>query len=135
MARRKKGSILHFSCEWCGTHLGFDDSLAGLQAPCPKCGSLVKAPELESPSLSIPSSGVTRGISADGGLRSGMGRREAVRGASGREKRRGGRVYPANGPMPIEDEKANMGALIRILVATFLVVIVVALVVWCLRDE
>ena len=37
-------ATLHFKCDACGVHLGVDSSLAGTEAPCPKCGALVLAP-------------------------------------------------------------------------------------------
>lgn len=135
MARSENEPVLHFSCDYCGTHLGVDGSLAGLQAPCPKCGALVSAPEAESSRSSIPSSGVTRGVSSGEVFRPIDQPVEQIRGPAVRRRRQGGNVYPTSGRMASEDERANLRILLRILVATSLVILVVVLVAWYLRTH
>lgn len=68
MANDEKESILRFTCDACGVHLGVDASLAGQEAPCPKCGKPLLAPNVGAeesetvPSLSIASEGSERSL-------------------------------------------------------------------------
>lgn len=136
MARNEDDSVLHFECDSCGTHLGVDGSLAGLEAPCPKCGKLLTAPLPRLSGDRIPSSGVTRGVSGGKGFQTTSRPREATeeKGSTNRGERKTRKVYANSGRMANEDEKENLRVLIKILIATALVALVVALVVWYLKS-
>lgn len=128
--------VLHFACDSCGTHLGVDESLAGLEAPCPKCGKILVAPVLDLPEAEIRSAGVIRGVSGGEGfqvrtpsVRAGLeSRRESSSHSNNRT------VYPTSGRLANEDEKDNLRVLIKILSATALVVLIVILVTWFLKN-
>lgn len=63
--------LLRFKCPACGTGLGVDPALAGVEGPCPRCGVVLTAPEVarpRPPGPSVPTSGVTRSVRG-GGLR------------------------------------------------------------------
>lgn len=136
MARDEDDSVLHFECDSCGTHLGVDGSLAGLEAPCPKCGHLLTAPLPREAEERIPSSGVTRGVSGGKGFQASPRSRETGAGSRGgnQSARKSRRVSAHSGAMPNEDEKENLRVLIKILIATALVALVVVLVVWFLKN-
>lgn len=138
MANGGEGSTLRFTCSACGTHLGVDDSLAGMKAPCPKCGEVLVAPDPSSGGSRLPRSGVVRGISGGQGFRAASRERGGVRrqssGSSQDRRSESRQVHPSGGRMPNEDEKDNMRVLIKILIATALVVLVVFLVVWFLKN-
>lgn len=63
MSNEDKEAVLHFQCDSCGIHLGVDSSLAGQEAPCPKCGALIRAPHPDEkeaatmPPLTLPGGG------------------------------------------------------------------------------
>lgn len=140
MAKGEDDSILRFSCDSCGTHLGVDESLAGTEAPCPKCGALLKAPV--SLNARIPDGGagsaVTRGISGGMEFRSEAVSSEPFATQShgeGRRRERGNRsVYPSGGGMSSREEKENLKVLVKILIAVALVGVLVGLVVWYLEN-
>ena len=123
------GEVLRFSCDSCGTHLGVDASLAGTEAPCPKCGVLVQAPNPGAAKPSFPSSGVVRGVigGAGGGFRKEGDQR--VR-RSGEEKRA---VYSAGGRPGEGDDQVNPGGLFKVFITLFFVILVVVVVVWYLQ--
>lgn len=135
MARKGHDPILHFECDSCGTHLGVDESLAGLKAPCPKCGQLILAPVAPEPSERIPSAAVTRGVGAGAGNQAGFrsydSTGQAVRSEGSEKVVR--KVYPNSGRMANEDEKENFKVVVKIVIATALVILVVALVGWYLQ--
>ena len=138
MADPGQSSTLRFTCDECGTHLGFDESLAGMQAPCPKCGALIVAPEPKSRESRLPSSGVVRGVSG-GGFQAAPRDREPVMSSRGSGRRRvsssssGGRrrkVAPGEGSPTNEFQ-----VLIKIMIAVALAVFVVVLVTWYLKNQ
>ena len=140
MADGVQGSTLRFKCEECGTHLGVDESLAGLEAPCPKCGAKVTAPELETRKSRLPTSGVVRGVSGNGGFQANTRERGASipsggggGGAGGPNSsdglRRSRTVVPNEGSTPNE-----VKIMINIVVAIALAAFVVALVTWYLKN-
>lgn len=140
MSQEASDSILYFKCDSCGAHLGVDKSLAGTKAPCPKCGSIVEAIENEEEvgeervsnrlgreSISLPQR-ASRGEV-----------REEIRGSSRRRDRdrttTGRNAYPASGRLAEEDEVHNLKALIKILVATLLVLLIASAVSWMLLNR
>jgi hypothetical protein len=137
MAGNERDSVLHFECDACGTHLGVDDSLAGLEAPCPKCGKLLVAPLSEDTTERIPSSGVTRGVSGGGGFLTRSAPTDYGIDAARRKRSSGGsrKVSPNSGGIMNQDERENLKTLLKILIATALVALVVALVVWYLKNQ
>ena len=107
-----------------------------MEAPCPKCGELIVAPSPQSRVGRVPTSGVVRGVSGGGGFQSTAREREGLPSAvsggnsspSGRTKSR--KVVPGGGPASDETQ-----VMIKILVAVALVVFVVVLVTWFLKNQ
>ncbi len=135
MSSGEEGSVLHFTCPECRFRLGVDVSLAGLTAPCPKCGVEVTAPIVAEKRVEIPAQGVVRGVSK-GALpkvvpKVGEGYLSSSSGMS--EQRR--QIYPTGGRMPDEDEKDNLRAFFKIVTATALVVLAVSLIVWYMNNQ
>ena len=136
MADGGQSSTLRFTCDECGTHLGVDESLAGMEAPCPMCGAAIVAPESKTRKSRLPTSGVVRGVSGNGGFQSTPRERSAgptrtsggTEASSGRMKSR--TVVPGGGPAANE-----LRILIKLLVAVGLAIFVVVLVTWFLKNQ
>lgn len=127
MAKGEEESVLRFSCDSCGTHLGVDESLAGTQAPCPKCGTLLTAPVPLSgaPSGEVESRGDTSLEEPFASSESSSEWRRGRRRSSGR--------FSEEGVIDGE-ERENLRALVKILIATALVAVLVGLIVWYLKN-
>ncbi len=131
MAEDPPASVLHFACHSCGTRLSVELSLAGLKAPCPKCGELLSAPEVEKPTSQIFEAAVSRGLRQGSVTRSVSELPRASGSATESERRQ---VYPTSGRMPSEDAGDNFQSLLKILGATGLVVLIVLTVTWYLKN-
>ena len=142
-------SVISFICDSCGTQLGVDVSLAGMTAPCPKCGAEVTAPSVnELPrrtvSAGIANSGITRGISGGKPRVEHVSATIAVNSSTvanqnsqrSRGSSRGAerKVYVGGGGVSSKEEKDNLKVLLKIFIASFLVVLVVILVTWYLKS-
>lgn len=120
MANDDNESVLHFKCDSCGIHLGVDSSLAGQEAPCPKCGKILQAPSLDEQKeatmapLTIPS--------ADSG------------GTLRRRKRRRSDEYSGRRSDPTEPT-VNYKKLFQIVLFISIVALIALAVTWYLQNH
>lgn len=124
MASDEKESILRFTCDACGVHLGVDASLAGQEAPCPKCGKSLLAPNLDEekvaamPALSVPSAESER---SSGELRR-------------RRRSRPGGEYSERRP-EIGEPQVNYKKLFQIVLLISVVALIALSVTWYLQSQ
>lgn len=136
--------LLRFKCTSCGTSLGVDPSLAGVEGPCPRCGVLLTAPQKATkpknaapgPSATIPSSGVTRAVR--GGLppsrssSSPLPPVSATRAAPQQRRRRSSRI--AQPKRISEDDKASFWQFAKIALAVVCAILIFLAVSYYLKN-
>ena len=130
--------VINFSCDHCGISLTVDDSLAGVTGPCPSCGESVTAPVRSDPSK-IPMKPRTfkdRSESSskeeDGDVK--MSSRQSSEGDFSSSRRR--RSVRADGALSkTNKERAELAAVVKILVSGLIVLAIVLAVAYWLNNH
>lgn len=129
-------SVIHFSCGRCRISPTVDDSLAGVTGPCPSCGEAVTAPVPTAPqSMVIKPRTVNRRTSNE--LQAAAAENPVQVEPSRRSSsRRGGRaVRPNTGLSESHQEKVEVAAIVKMLIAGLLVLGVVLVVAYLLNSQ
>lgn len=117
---------IHFNCQHCGISLTVDGSLAGVTGPCPSCGRDITAPmpgvaakvEVRPRDLERRSDLTMEG---GRGVRDGRGRRRSVN--------------PEIGTSQDYRERAEVATVVKMLVASLVVLVVAILIAWWLTSR
>jgi len=130
--------VIHFMCGECQTSLTVDQSFAGVTGPCPSCGRDVTAPHLGNPRSVAPQGIVLRpraikkrsGATGDGAVvaqSSGQSRSSSSLGQMA--------VRPDTGLSESHQEKVEVAAIVKMLIAGLLVFAVVFIVGYFLKSQ
>ena len=130
--------VIYFMCGECQTSLTVDQSFAGVTGPCPSCGRDVTAPHPGNPHSVAPQGIVLRpraikkrsGATGDGAVvaqSSGQSRSSSSRGQMA--------VRPDTGLSESHQEKVEVAAIVKMLIAGLLVFAVVFIVGYLLKSQ
>ena len=135
---QKSDNVIHFQCDHCKISLTVDDSLAGISGPCPSCGQDITAPlmpEKEDPNM-VPVRPSEAGKRSDVQIKGrGPARNEGFGRRPGRSSQRERPIGPETGISEVHRERAEVGAVVKMLVAGLLVLIIVLGVAYWLNDR
>lgn len=145
--------VINFSCDHCGISLTVDDSLAGVTGPCPSCGKSVTAPELkesdEPEKVSMRPRGGARkrdlpSSKAGKDVKVSSPSRDELVGAGKSSARGGGRFGSSHRRHSVRSdgalsearkERAELAAVVKILVAGLLVLAIILAVAYWLNHR
>ena len=133
-------NVIHFSCQHCQISLTVDASLAGVTGPCPSCGASMTAPAASVPSAVVvkPRDVKKREAQTDEVPEVARPKVEVQIEPSERPRRRrgGGRaISPNTGLSETYQEKVEVAAVVKMLIAGLVVVGIVLVVAFWLKSE
>jgi hypothetical protein len=130
--------VIQFVCGGCQISLTVDQSLAGVTGPCPSCGRDVTAPSPVAPSPVVPQGIVIRprAVKKRGGM---TGEAPVVAHSSGQRRSSSSRgriaVRPDTGLSESHQEKVEIAAIVKMLIAGALALVVVLVVGYLLKSQ
>lgn len=129
-------NVIHFTCQHCQASLIVDISLAGVAGPCPSCGAAITAPKGSTPEAVVVS---PRELKKRKTPIEEVASPPTLQEAPSEELHRssgGGRaVCPRTGLSEAYEEKSEMVAIIKMLIAALVVIGLVMVVAYYLKSE